>query len=115
MIRTNNHLRDIVYGFELDRYMTSDKLEELQSDYDWLDSFDDAEFFQYKGQWYAIEDFMSTTNPFHCTLPTDHEIRQWDGYQTDSYFSATVIRYPREDWDNKTLDTEHIVVGLYLA
>lgn len=102
-IITNGHRRSILYGFEL--------TEEERKEFDWLDncdtlSWDDAEFFRYKGWVYCLSDIMRVDkhSPFYPN---------WDGYVSEAFFSGILVRYPKEEWGD--YDTEHIIVGSYYS
>ena len=101
-ITTNNVPRLLIDGYDLT------PTERAEFDYyRWPDladgpatgSFDgeDATFFRYRGQLYDIGEFMHA----------DH-IDGWDGYHSDSFFSAIVVRFDPDDSD-------HVVVGLALS
>ncbi len=99
-IRTNNVPRDILDGHEL-----TDK-ERTEFDYiDW-DAVergeDSASFFRYRGVTYDLGEFQTSSG-----LPTDSPLTDWDGFQSESYFSAVVVRYVD--------DFERVVVGLALS
>ncbi len=51
------------------------------------DEFDETEFFQYRGVWYSVSDFIRVV-----AAPHEH-LYGWDGYSSDSYFSGVVIKY----------------------
>lgn len=95
-VRTNNVPRDIVEAYEL----TAD--ERAQFDYINWSAVDAGEasptFFRYRGELYDIGEFQVWTS-----APADHPAKDWDGYQSDTFFSATVIRYVD--------DFERVVVG----
>jgi hypothetical protein len=102
-IITNGHRRPIIYGWEL--------TEEERREFDWLDncdtlSWDDAEFFRYKGWLYCLSDIMRVDkhSPFYP---------EWDGYESHDFAGGIVIKYPREDWGIE--DTEHVIVGCYYS
>ena len=108
-IITNNHRRPIIYGWEL----TADE----RKDFDWLDdcetlSWDDAEFFRYKGELYCLSDMMSLHNTFYSPNPPK-EFKGWDGYESHGFIGGILVKYPREDWGIE--DTEHIIVGYYYS
>ena len=88
-VRTNNVPRDLIDAWELTPaeradfdYLAWDKIEAGE---------DSASFFRYRGQLYDLGEF---TRDYGITkgagLP-DH-LSQWDGYASDSAFSATVVR-----------------------
>lgn len=78
-IKTNNVPRDVVDAYEL----TADERKEF--DYiDWAAverGEESASFFRFKGEVYDLGEFEVTT------------LEGWDGMQTDSFFSATVVRF----------------------
>ena len=95
-VTTNNIPRDVLYGFELtareraefDYYSTEEELS-------------GAQFFRYKGEVYDLGEFTVT-----------HEItelREWGGYQPDSFFSGLVVRYVPDT------DYEQVIVGRYMT
>ena len=103
-IITNGHLRDIIYGWEL--------TEKEREEFDWIDSsdtlsWDDVEFFRYKGELYCLSDFM------RLDRHPDSAFRAWDGYQSDSFFSGILVKYPKEEWGD--YDTERVIVGWYIC
>jgi hypothetical protein len=94
-ITSNYQPRSIIEAYEL-----TDKERE---EFDYLDwkaiekGEDSASFFRYKGELYDLGEFM-----FARTLwPTT----EWDGYQTDTYFSGILIKY----YD----DNESVIVGRF--
>lgn len=106
-IITNNIPRNLIYGYEL--------TEKEKSEFDYLDSeeIETHAFFRYRGQVYDLSEFVKiiqpgkSGNPFaHC----DHsgELKGWHGIQTDSFFSAVVVRFPNDSG-------ETVVVGLALS
>lgn len=42
---------------------------------------EEGSYFCYRGNWYSMADFMRT------------ELQDWEGIETDTYFSATLIRF----------------------
>lgn len=95
---TNHHHRDVIDAWSL----TPKEREE----FDYLDwpaiaaGEDSASFFRYRGDLHDLGEFMRwDTRP--------DELKQWDGYRSDSFFSALVVRYV----DN----CEGVVVGLVLS
>ena len=90
-IITNNLPRNLVYGYEL--------TESEKADFDHLDDIDSHDFFRYRGNIYNPSEFMSTTASVSSPFP------EWQGYESDSCFSGTVIKY--------TEDCEQVIVGRY--
>ncbi len=100
-IRTNNVPRDIIDGWEL----TPAEREE----FDFLDweaieqGRDSASFFRYRGELYYLGNFLRTD--FNGFTDAGPPLRAWDGYESDSFFSGTLVRYAD--------DGERVVVGRY--
>lgn len=94
-IITNNQQRPIIQAYEL--------REEEQKEFDYIDFNDDcsASFFKYKGELYDLGEFF-TTQELH-----DSKVKEWDGYQSDNYFSGIVIKYSQ--------DYESVIVGTYIS
>lgn len=91
-IITNNVPRDFVCGYEL--------TDAEKADFDYLDDIDSHDFFRYRGIVYDPSEFM------HTDFAPD-EIKAWDGFNTDTFFSGVAIRY--------TDDLEQIVVATIYA
>jgi len=81
-IKTNNVPRDLISAFEL----SSAQYSKLRAEFDWmdLDEFDSAMFFEYRGQVYALADFMRTEG--------DLLAQGWQGILTDTFFSGIVVK-----------------------
>lgn len=111
IVKTNNVPRNVIDGYELTA------AEQTEFDYlDWSSlggpdnawighrgettkpsrTGDDATFFRYRGQLFDIGEFMQSTDP---------ELTRagWQGIATDTFFSATVIRFVD--------DNERVIVG----
>lgn len=106
---TNNVPRPIVYGFEL-----SEK-EKEEFDYMTEEEIECAEFFRYRGWTYYLGDFMRVENAREGEL-----LYGWDGIHTDSFFSAIVLKWRRDDFSYGNvkrieIDPEWVIVGLYLC
>lgn len=99
-IITNHIPRDIIEAYEL----TSKE----QTDFDYLDwnaiknGEDGASFVRYKGNLIDLGEFLTT-----ASLGSPDELKDWQGYMSDSFFSGLVIKY--------TSDCEQVVIGLYLS
>lgn len=94
-VRTNNVPRDVIYWHEL--------TDAERNDLDYRDTEESqADFtgFRYRGNVYDLAEFMRAPN----------SMKPWDGYHTDSFFSAVVIRFPR---DYSGTDTDHVIVGVW--
>ena len=90
-IESNHHERELHCLFELP--------DEAQPDFDYVtgDEHASPRFFKYLGEWYDVNEFMTTRG-----VPA---FAGWHGYQSDSFFSGVLIRY--------TDDFEAVVVGRY--
>lgn len=73
-----------------------DLTESEQAEFDWVDENNAADFFRYKGHAYCLSEFMVT------------EIPGWEGIHGESYFSAVLIRFPNNGYDE-------IIVGHALS
>lgn len=97
-IITNNVPRDVVEASEL----TPAEREEF--DYiDWPKiavGEDSASFFRYKGELYDLGDCEMSTSPLS-------PLAQWDGFYSETFFSAVVFRYVDEG--------DRVIVGRYFA
>jgi len=92
-IITNHQPRPADYGM----YFVGSLRQKLRAEFDYLseEEFDVAEFFNYRGVWYHIGEFL------RCAA---QQFPGWDGYHSDSYFSGIVIKY---------LYGEGVIVGRY--
>jgi hypothetical protein len=96
-IKTNNVPRELISAFEL----SSAQYSKLRAEFDWmdLDEFESAMFFEYRGQVYALADFMRTEGDI---------LRDgWQGILNETFFSGLVIKIVES--------CERIVVGRYCA
>ena len=101
---TNGHHRDVIDAHQL--------TESERAEHDYLDwaaidaGRESAEFFRYRGNLYDLGEF---TRDYGITrgagLPA--HLSDWDGYLSESAFSAIVVRYVD--------GFEGVVVGLVLA
>lgn len=112
-IRTNRQFRPLLSGWEL----TLEERKELDYIGDILDLDLWAEeynrFFRYRGQIYDTNEFVRIVKRsdfrggfLHCA-DDDSPLLNWDGIQTDSFFSGIVIKLDR--------DCESVRVGLALS
>jgi hypothetical protein len=118
-IKTNGHARPLLPYNQLPDEVGPKVFYYIGDEVD-LDDNGDADelynprFFEYRGSWYDTQQFVrietERTNSFTIAVEKGNPLLKWDGCQTESYFSAVLIRYPYE-WDGITLDTDHIVVG----
>jgi len=93
-IRTNNHWREFVQGYEL--------TETEQEEFDFLDWNDPdgsgprATFIRYKGELY-YDEFQRINPMWKLHYPDDQSgFDTWHGYMSDSYFSGLLIRYSED-------------------
>ncbi len=77
-ITTNNHFRPILYWNEL----TEDEQKELNM----YEDVEESSFFRYRDWCIDLCDFWRTDS-------NDNWKDKWDGYKTDSYFSAILVKY----------------------
>lgn len=100
---TNNVPRFVIDAYELT------VKERAEFDYlDWpkIDAGEDsASFFRYRGQLYDLGEFSADYGITKGSGLPDH-LSKWDGYMSESFFSALVVRY---------VDSESVVVGLVLS
>lgn len=92
-IITNNKPRQIIYGYEL-----TDK-QKQGFDYVDADYIDCSNFVKYKNNIYDLSEFMRVEN--------NDELKGWDGYSSDSFFSGTLIKYAD--------DMESVIMGWYYS
>jgi hypothetical protein len=91
-VKTNYVPRECTMGQCLDGFGTKNPgtlYSKLRAEFAYLteDEFDSAEFFNYRGVWYSVGDFI-------CVVAAPHEhLYGWDGYSSDSYFSGVVMKY----------------------
>ena len=99
-ITTNNQPRDLLCAWEIPAAV-------LASEFDYIENPEEsgARFFQYRGWWYDINEFMRCDfAPAHTEMDP---LRAWDGYASDSYFSGVLVRY--------TDDCERVIVATYVT
>jgi len=92
-IITNNHKRPIIYWYDL--------TESERTDFDWVNEEDGESFVRYRGEVYALSEFMQTS------------LEGWTGAHGDSFFSAVLLRYPACDEFGDDYDS--VVMGLALS
>lgn len=103
-VTTNNVPRPVIDAYEL---AASERAE-----FDYLDwaaierGEDSASFFRYRGQLYDLGEFSADYGITRGSgLP--ESLTVWDGYQSDTFFSAIVVRYVD--------DYERVVVGTVMS
>jgi hypothetical protein len=81
-IRTNNVPRDLISAFEFD----SAQYSKLRAEFDYMDDadFELAMFFKYRGQVYALDEFLRTDG--------DLLAQGWQGICNQTYFSGLVVK-----------------------
>jgi len=77
-ITTNNQYRTILHW--------SDLTEKEQKELDMYEDVQESSFFRYRDWCYDLCDFWRTDS-------NDNWKDKWDGYKTDSYFSAILVKY----------------------
>jgi hypothetical protein len=103
-IITNHVPRDVIDAWEL--------TPAERAEFDYLDwpaierGEDSASFFRYKGELHNLSEFSADYGITRgAGLP--EALSKWDGYRSDSFFSALVVRYVE--------NYERVVVGLMLS
>lgn len=93
-IKTNNHWRNIQFGYEL--------TDEQRAEFDWIDphEIDHRMFVTYKGHVYSLDEFMRLEGEHH-------PFGQWDGYASDSFFSGVLVKISD--------DGEQVKLATYLS
>lgn len=92
-IKTNHQWRDLAYRSEVPEKVLKDQFDHLNAD----EAFDG--FIEYRGRWYHTSDFM------RCEGNAD--LKGWDGYSSDSYFSGVLIKFDG--------DCERVKLATYLS
>lgn len=99
-IITNNVPRYVIEAHELS--------EAEREEFDYIDwpaierGEDSATFMRYKGQLYDLSEFTTVT----VTIGPYEWLKGWDGWQSDTYFSGTLIKWIGPDF-------EEVIVGRY--
>jgi len=79
-IKTNNHARYFLYGYEVPKKVMKEQFSHLADD-------EKADgFFKYRGQYYHTSDFLRISEG----APAD--MQKWHGVVNDSMFSGVLIR-----------------------
>jgi hypothetical protein len=99
-IKTNNQPRETFYIFQLDE--KDQKVIKKQFDYYTEEEIQEQSFFNYKGYWYSLNDFLRIRN--------SEELKGWDGYISDSYFSGVLVKVV-EDF----MSDYSVIVGRYYS
>ena len=75
---------------------------------DW--GVDEEECFTYRGETYFLSEFGHTRNPI---LPD--WLREWQGYQNDSFFSGILVRYATPADEENGIDYGMIQVATFIT
>jgi hypothetical protein len=92
-IITNHHFRPVLQSYEL----TEKEL--LEFDYLEGESLEQASFFRYRGNVYQLAEFQAiihkgqSSNFGFAFYDSTGILKDWDGIQPDSFFSAIVVKY----------------------
>ncbi len=94
-IKTDNKWKNLISGYELPKGK--------RKDFDYLteEELDCRDFIKYRGVYYDLGEFMWIDNTF------PEEMKKWDGYTLDSYFSGIVIKYSE--------DRDQVKIGTYFS
>ena len=94
-IKTDNKWKPFRYRYEVPPSV-------LEDDFDYLDEDEGFDhFFEYRGNWYHLSDFMIIERN------APREMRKWDGYLNDTFFSGVVIKV--------SPDGEEYMVGTFMS
>jgi hypothetical protein len=92
-ITTNHHMRSLQAFYELPA--------KAQKQFDYMgepnvlnDEHYYLRFFKYRDYWYDTNEFQRATSD---------DLKEWDGFAADTYFSATLVKYAE--------DYERVIVG----
>ena len=103
-IRTNGHVRELRAYHELPDAARAEWFDHYMGTLDeTADEHYMPRFFRYRGAWYDVNDGFD-----HVTSAT---FAGWDGAQSDSVFSGTVIRYANDGAGR--VDYGAVIVGRY--
>jgi len=106
-VKTNGRIRELVTWHDLP--------DDVRPDFDYVHDEDRwaDRFFRYRGSWYDIDEFERVDQP-HLT---ESPFVGWDGFQSESYSSAVMVRYATEDECDRTYSRHDygslVVVGYY--
>lgn len=83
-IKTDNKFREVIYSHDL--------TEAERKDHDYLEDLDEGgyTFFRYKNWCYYLGNFMRITEK-------SGDLKDWDGYSSDTYFSGIVIAFSNDN------------------
>ncbi len=105
---TNNVPRIILDGSQL---TASERADFDYLDWDAIERGEDSrDFVRYRGRIYCVSDFSADYGITRgAGLPA--HLARWDGYLSDSFFSAVVVRYGTDD----TFGSDYVVMGTVIA
>jgi hypothetical protein len=95
-------------GEQLDLISFAQLPDDARPDFDYITGGEEVwanRMFHFRGQWYDVNDFDALrrasaprdANPRVHVVADDSALLAWDGIQTDSAFSAVVVKYLGED------------------
>jgi hypothetical protein len=89
-IKTNNQPRELVGLIDIP--------ERFRADFDYITGDDtySMRLVKYKGQYYDTNEFMPVPKQANPIDPQD-QMQAWHGYQSDTYFSGTLIKFASFD------------------
>lgn len=98
MIRTNNHYRQVITGAEIlaNPSLTNRKKQELLYEYDYVQDFENAAFFWYKGEYIFLGDFVSIPVAYAPAIQKRLGLENWDGIKTESAWTGLLVRMDRQ-------------------
>ena len=100
-ITTNNQARELKSFYEF----SPKQQQQIRSDFDWLEDVEsDCGFFEYHGTIHHLQNFMRIRRGEETD---SRALAGWDGYESDSYFSGTLVRL--------LSDGDSVVAGRYVA
>ena len=99
-IKTNNIPRETYQIFQLDE--KEQQQVRKQFDYYNEEELQEQNFFKYKNHWYCLSDFLRLEN--------SEELKGWDGYISDSYFSGVVVKFVDDFMSDYS-----VIVGRYYS
>jgi hypothetical protein len=96
-IKTNHQFREIVYGYEI---FENNK---IRNEFDYLndEEFIATDFICYRGNWYALNDFMCIEKN------ASFDFSGWDGYLSETFFSGVLIKI--------SSDLDSVKIGSYYS
>lgn len=95
-IKTNNVPRDLICFYDMPEGIERDYLDYIEEE-----DRHSLRIVKYKGSYYDVNEFERTERI--------ENLSKWDGYQSDSFFSGTVLRWAPGD------DYEQVVMGWYCS